>query len=413
LQKNLKTLVYLGAALLVIVAALFSSSGKKTPAQQANAKGQPPQPALQDNTDNNVQELKNQLQAERLKEPQATGGTAATAEPALASATLAPQTAAATYGPTGIATPCVPSKPCLQMLQGNAQTQLTPVQQETQLIDAKERERSDNSRFASNLVYARAAEQQSQQQQQGQMMPAQGNHTERQGTSSLLAPQLTEEKEETPASGYKRPLEANIDSAGGQPYLVYEGSVLDTVLMNRLDGDAVGPVKVLVSNPLYSHDHQHVIIPDGTVVLGEAKKIGAGGFGQQRRMAMVFHRLIMPDGYSVDLDQFQGLDQIGEQGVKDKVNNHYLQILGTSIALGVVAGAGEITQGGGAITTSGSQAFSNGASASVSQSAATILDRFLQIPPTITIREGHRVKVYFIQDMLLPAYSNHTIAPTF
>jgi hypothetical protein len=64
LQKNLKTFVYLGAALLVIVAALFSSSGKKTPAQQAGAKGQPPQPALQDNTDSNVQELKNQLQAE-------------------------------------------------------------------------------------------------------------------------------------------------------------------------------------------------------------------------------------------------------------------------------------------------------------------------------------------------------------
>ena len=67
-------------------------------------------------------------------------------------------------------------------------------------------------------------------------------------------------------------MEANIDSASGQPYLVYEGSVLDTVLMNRLDGDAAGPVKVLVSNPLYSHDHQHVIIPEGTVVLGRSKE---------------------------------------------------------------------------------------------------------------------------------------------
>ena len=112
--------------------------------------------------------------------------------------------------------------------------------------------------------------------------------------------------------------------------------------MNRLDGDATGPVKVLVSNPLYSHDHQHVIIPEGTVVLGEAKKIGAAGFGQQRRMAVAFHRLIMPDGYSLDLDQFHGLDQIGEEGLKDKVNNHYLEIFGTSIALGVVAGASEI-----------------------------------------------------------------------
>jgi type IV secretion system protein VirB10 len=79
----------------------------------------------------------------------------------------------------------------------------------------------------------------------------------------------------------------------------------------------------------------------------------------------------------------------------------------------VIAGAGQITQGGGTITTSGSQAFTNGTAASVSQSASSILDRFLQIPPTITIREGHRVKVYFTQDMLLPAYSNHTIPETF
>jgi len=164
---------------------------------------------------------------------------------------------------------------------------------------------------------------------------------------------------------------------------------------------------------MYSHDHQHVIIPEGTVVLGEAKKIGAAGFGQQRRMAVVFHRLIMPDGYSVDLDQFRGLDQIGEEGLKDKVNNHYLQIFGTSIALGMVAGASEIMQGGGSITTSGSQAFTNGTAASVSQSATTILDRFIQIRPAITIREGRRVKVYFTQDLLLPAYSNHTIPQTF
>jgi type IV secretion system protein VirB10 len=410
LQKNLKTFVYLGAALLVIVAALFSSSGKKSPAQQVQAKGQPPQPALQDNTDSNVQELKNQLQAERQKEQQATMAAAAVADPALASTTPAQQAAAAAYGPTGAAAPCVPGRPCPQMQQGNMQMQLTPVQQQAQLLAAKERERADDSRFASNLVYSRSAEQ--PQQQTGQMMAAQYGPAKRQTSSSLVAPESEGKRDDAPEA-YKRPLEANVDSAIGQPYLVYEGSVLDTVLMNRLDGDTVGPLKVLVSNPLYSHDHLHVIIPEGTVVLGEARKIGATGFGQQRRMAVVFHRLIMPDGYSVDLDQFQGLDQIGEEGLKDKVNNHYLQIFGTSIALGVIAGAGQITQGGGTITTSGSQAFTNGAAGSVSQSATTILDRFIQIPPTITIREGHRVKVYFTQDLLLPAYSNHTIPQTF
>src|SRR5580704_3226044 len=411
LQKNLKTFVYLGAALLVIVAAIFSSTGKKTPAQQASAKGQPPQPTLQDNTDNNVQDLKNQVQAERQKEQQAAMAAVAGQNPALASATPAQQSAAAAFGPSGEAsTSCGPGRPCGQAQQGSMPPQLTPTQQQAQLIAAKERERADNSRFASNLVYSGSAVQ--PQQQQGQAMPAQYGPADRQANSSLAAPEAERKQEDTPG-GYKRPLEANVDSATGQPYLIYEGSVLDTVLMNRLDGDAVGPVKVLVSNPLYSHDHQHVIIPEGTVVLGEAKKIGAAGFGQQRRMAVVFHRLIMPDGYSVDLDQFHGLDQIGEEGLKDKVNNHYLQIFGTSIALGLVAGASEITQGGGTITTSGSQGFTNGAASSVSQSAATILDRFIQIPPTITIREGHRVKVYFTQDLLLPAYSNHTIPQTF
>ena len=413
LQKNLKTFVYLGAALLVIVAALFSSSGKKTPAQQAAAKGQPPQPTLQDNTDNNVQDMKNQVQAERQKEQQAASAVAGQ-DPALASATPAQQAAAAVFGPSGEASAsCGSGRPCGQGQQGTMPPQLTPEQQQAQMIAAKERERIDNSRFASNLVYSRLAEQQQQQPQpQGQMTPVQYDHTERQSKTSLVTPRAEGEPGETPG-GYKRPLEANIDSAIGQPYLVYEGSVLDTVLMNRLDGDAAGPVKVLVSNPLYSHDRQHVIIPEGTVVLGEAKKIGTAGFGQQRRMAVAFHRLIMPDGYSVDLDQFHGLDQIGEEGLKDKVNNHYLEIFGTSIALGMIAGASEITQGGGTITTTGSQAFTNGTAASVSQSATSILDRFMQIPPTITIREGHRVKVYFTQDLLLPAYSNHTIPQSF
>ena len=111
LQKNLKTFVYLGAALLVIVAALFSSSGKKTPGQQASVKGQPPQPTLQDNTDNNVQELKNQLQAERQKEQQATMTADALRDPALASATPQQRSAAAAYGPNGVAIPCVPGQP--------------------------------------------------------------------------------------------------------------------------------------------------------------------------------------------------------------------------------------------------------------------------------------------------------------
>ncbi len=399
LQKNLKPMLYLGAAVLVIVAAIFSGSGKKPAAQKGATPNQPPQPMIQDATDNNVQDLKNQVAAAQQKAAQQG------ADPTLANETPAQQAAAATYGPTGQAVACVPGQPCPQ--QGAyMQQQLSPAAQEEQQLAAKDRELAYNSRFASNLVYSRTSDPATAPQAPG-AAPSQA--------SNLVPPRAAGDPPAPTAAQTtaERKPEVNIDSASGQPYVLYEGTTLDTVLMNRLDGDAAGPVKVLVSNPVYSHDRQHVLIPDGTIVLGEAKKIGASGFGQQRRMAVVFHRLIMPDGYSVDLDQFHGLDQIGEEGLKDKVNNHYLQIFGTSVALGVIAGAGEIEEGGGTITTSGSQAFATGASSSVSQSATTILDRFMQIPPTITIREGHRVKVYFTQDMLLPAYENHTIPQTY
>jgi type IV secretion system protein VirB10 len=420
LQKNLKPLIYLGAAALVIVAAVFSSTSPNNAAHKNASLNQPPQPMLQDTTEANVQDLKNQVAASQQQKAAHGNPT----DPATAGMTPAQQAAAAAYAPNG-RTACAPGQPCSQTQGGYMQEQLSPVQQQEQQLAAHDRELAYASRFASNLVYSNSAQAARQQAvhaaADGESIPATAQDTRayavtpERAAGSLVLPRAAGEQSgaSVGAAATQRKPEVNIDSATGQPYVIYEGTTLDTVLMNRLDGDAAGPVKVLVSNPVYSHDRQHVLIPEGTIVLGEARKIGSSGFGQQRRMAVVFHRMIMPDGYSVDLDQVHGLDQIGQEGLKDKVNNHYLQIFGTSIVLGIIAGAGEIEQGGGTISTSGSQAFATGAASSISQSATTVLDRFLQIPPTITIREGHRVKVYFTQDMLLPGYERHTIPQTF
>jgi type IV secretion system protein VirB10 len=124
-------------------------------------------------------------------------------------------------------------------------------------------------------------------------------------------------------------------------------------------------------------------------------------FGQQR-LAVVFHRLILPDGYSVSLDQFQGLNQIGETGLRDKINHHYFQVFGVSLAIGAIAGLGYADWSDS--DPSGLEAYGRGVAASLSQSSLRILDRFLNILPTFTIREGHRVKIYLSQDLLLPAY---------
>ena len=159
--------------------------------------------------------------------------------------------------------------------------------------------------------------------------------------------------------------------------MVFEGTTIDTVLVDRLDGEFAGPVKVMVTNPVYSQDRQHVLIPAGTFILGDTQKVS--GFGQ-KRLAVTFHRMLMPDHYSVDLDQFRGLDQAGATGLKDKVNNHYVEIFGASIALGVIAGAAEATTFNEGYNESGSEAYQAGIASSLSQSSANVLDQLHQHP---------------------------------
>jgi type IV secretory pathway VirB10-like protein len=195
-------------------------------------------------------------------------------------------------------------------------------------------------------------------------------------------------------------------AAAGKTYILFEGTVLESVLINRLDGQFSGPIECLLTNDIYSHDRQHLLIPAGSKVLGETKKVDAFG---QTRLAVAFHRLIMPDGYSVSLDQFKGLNQAGDVGLRDQVNNHYLRIFGVSLAIGAL---GAVAQGGtsGPLTASGTDLMRQGFAQSTAQSSAQILDKFLNIMPTVTIREGHRVKVYLSGDLALPDYNNHKIA---
>lgn len=191
--------------------------------------------------------------------------------------------------------------------------------------------------------------------------------------------------------------------AAGKTHILFEGTILEGVLINRLDGSFVGPVECLLSDDIYSHDRQHLLIPAGTKILGEAKRVEALG---QTRLAVAFHRLILPDGYSVSLDQFKGLDQIGDTGLRDKVNNHYLRIFGVSLAIGALGAVAE-TGTGSVFTDSGSDLMRQQFASSTAQSSEQILDRFLNILPTVTIREGHRVKVYLSGDLALPDYNDH------
>jgi type IV secretory pathway VirB10-like protein len=443
MNSNLIVFLYLAGAAVLVGLMLFSGHKKKPVQKKDEITKAAIAGASETDPAQNVQQLRSQLSDERTRQRKDEQDAAQ----ALAVAQAGDVTPL--YGPNGqFISPAAQKKNSyntgtvsLSQYQQSETPQppvksVAEVQQED--IDKRLRELQFSTRFQSNLVYRAepikqqssssefSSQQHSEQsdlaaRQMQESVPGfipQGSLSPRQlqaAIGTVLPQPQRADGQTTPADPEhtKARQEISVNQSIGKDYVVFEGTFLDTVLVNQLDGDAAGPVITMVTQPIYSHDHQHVLIPDGTKVFGEAKKIGEVGFGQQRRMAVVFHRLIMPDGYSIDLDQFDGLNQIGEMGLKDRVNNHYLQIFGTSIALGLIAGAAQVEQGGSTLTANGQQTFVNGVAGSLSNSSTSILNKFMQIPPTITIRPGNRVKIYITQDMRIPAYVNHTINPTF
>ena len=177
---------------------------------------------------------------------------------------------------------------------------------------------------------------------------------------------------------------------------IHEGTFLEAVLVTQLSGEFPGPVLAMVSAPLYSADRQRVLIPRGARVVGTAQAVQNR---DQSRLAVSFHRLLLPDGSWVDLE-FAGLNQVGESALKDQVNRRYLSTFAAAGAVGALSG----------LTLAGASPY--GLRAGVGQglggSATSMLDRYLNRLPEITIRAGHRLRVWFTSDVLIPTPARTT-----
>ena len=181
---------------------------------------------------------------------------------------------------------------------------------------------------------------------------------------------------------------------------VYEGSVVSAVLVTQLSGDFAGPVEAQVSIPFYSADRQRILVPRGARFLGTVQPVRDR---DQQRLAVGFHRLIWPDGRWVDL-AFHGLNRIGEGALADQVNRHYVSMFAAAGAVGVIAG---LTLQGATPYAGGGAGFQAGVSQGLGQSASQLLDRFLNRLPTITIRAGHRLRIWLTADVLVPRPAAH------
>lgn len=258
--------------------------------------------------------------------------------------------------------------------------------------------------------FARNTQLLAQAQQSGPMPQLPVPSSTQSSTKAAVAPATASKNEDQSESSKSKPLAeaqrpAAPTSRNGKEYVLFEGTVLETLLINRLDGTFAGPVSCLLSTNVYSQDRQHVLIPAGSKILGEASKVDTFG---QTRLAVAFHRLIMPDGYALNLDQFKGLDQQGATALSDKVNSHYVKIFGASVAIGVLGGVAQLGTGT-VLNSDSSDRIREGFGVGMANAGEHILDRFLNILPTVTIREGTRIKIFLSNDLLLPDYNTHNM----
>jgi type IV secretory pathway VirB10-like protein len=260
--KQAQGYVVAGLAVLILMAVMFSKNHAKPASKDAPL---PPPVMSTDMNQRKIQELEQDLSADQRQSQQL----------ALAQRTGA-GTSPVVNAAAGINTTPVAAAPVSQ-----------PTEPPRDPVADAERALAFRARFASNLVSANA----------GASRPLAESADGLESMAAPTATRPTETPQQAPVSqvaAAKRAPEVNVNSAHGQPYVVFEGTTIDTALVNRLDGEFAGPVKVLVTNPVYSQDRQHVLIPEGTFILGDTKKVA--GFGQ-KRLAVTFHRLIMPDGY--------------------------------------------------------------------------------------------------------------------
>jgi type IV secretion system protein VirB10 len=178
--------------------------------------------------------------------------------------------------------------------------------------------------------------------------------------------------------------------------------VIDTVLTNRLDGSRAAPVACLVTTALYAADGATIVIPPGSRLFGETTSVQAQG---ETRLAVTFHRLVWPQGESFSLDGLRGLNQRGDLGLRDHVQRQQWSAFAVAGAMGLISGLTQFvgTRGLGATDRSTTVVLA-GAADATGHVAPQVLQSYLNRLPTITIREGHRVKVYLTRDIELPAY---------
>lgn len=187
------------------------------------------------------------------------------------------------------------------------------------------------------------------------------------------------------------------------PYQVMAGTVIAAALVTGIRSDLPGEVIATVTEPVYdTATGRHLLIPQGSRLLGRYDSdIGYG----QRRVQVVWQRVILPDTSSLTLDGFVGADPAGYAGLEDGVDMHWRRLfagaaLTTLLGVGAELAAPQSRGDGDRIVIAGRDS----AQEVINQVGQEVTRRNLDVQPTLTIRAGMPVRVLVGRDLVLRPY---------
>lgn len=184
------------------------------------------------------------------------------------------------------------------------------------------------------------------------------------------------------------------------PHQVMAGSVIAASLLTGLNSDLPGMVVAQVTEPVFDTvTGRTVLIPQGSRLIGSYDSVVA--FGQSRAL-LVWQRIILPDGSSVQIDNLPATDAAGYAGLSDKVDFHSWRLL-KGVALSTLLGVGtQLSIGGDSDLV---RAIRESTQQSASQAGQQIVTEQLNVQPTIRVRPGWPLRVIVHKDIVLRAWA--------
>jgi type IV secretion system protein VirB10 len=205
------------------------------------------------------------------------------------------------------------------------------------------------------------------------------------------------------ASADRRTTSPDRVAAPASAYVVQAGNIIPAALITGIRSDLPGQITAQVTENIFDSPTGHfLLVPQGARLIGIYDSQVAFG---QSRVLLVWTRLIMPNGRSIVLERQPGADTAGYAGLEDEVDNHWgalfkAALLSTLLGVGSELGSTTGTGTNSDVIT----ALRRGSSDSLNQTGQKVVQRNLDIQPTLTIRPGFPVRVIVNRDLVLEPY---------